>query len=151
MVAFAKRFFDGIEGIRISQKRGLTTINIRDHLLARFKKLDKNKHSRNLPTQQSFLFKAQLELPGIPSKLTHLDVGYVLNDLQTGIDGVYITCPYGKGLAWLINLDNSSSGGNVIRFTSSGPTAPPSQDATTRAKRFKPKDSDGKKKDEGKS
>jgi hypothetical protein len=142
-----------LEPYHISRKRGLVTINVRDQLLARFKKLDRDKRSHNIPTQQSLLFKAQLDLPGIESSLTHLDVGYVLNELQTGLDGVYITCPYGKGIAWWIDLNDSALGaaGNVVPIAPA-PIAPAAPgEVAARRQRIKPKqDLDGKKEDEGK-
>jgi hypothetical protein len=150
MIEFAKKFFEGIEGVYISQKRGLTTIIIRDQLQARLKKLDRNKRSRNINTQQSFLFKAQLDLPGIESTLTHLDIGYMLNHLQTAIEAVYVTCPTGKNLAWWMELNGSTKGQGTVVPIAPAPSAP--HVAAAAKRRVTPKKvSDGKKKDEDKS
>jgi hypothetical protein len=151
MVGFAMRFFDGMDGVRISRKRGLVTVNIQDQFRARFKKLDKQLHSRNIPTQQSLLFKAQLDLPGIKSTLTHIDVGYVLNDLQTALAGVYITCPYGTGIEWWLDLNDYAKSGVVAPIVAPpAPTPQPSR-ATGRKRRIKPKvNSDGRKENEDK-
>jgi hypothetical protein len=143
MVAFAREFFGADEEIRIFDRRGLSLINVKNSLLLRFKKLDAKKHSRNIPTQQSFLFRAQLELPGIPAELTHLEAGYVLNELQTGLDGVYITCPNGNRLEWFIDL-TSLARANVVSIPRSA--AP---QAGAARKRIRPKTERKDKKDEG--
>jgi hypothetical protein len=144
MIANARESFAGDDGIRIFSKSGLSLINVKDSLLLRFKKMDKKKHTHNIPTQQSFLFRAQLELPGIPAELTHLEAGYVLNDLQTGLDGVYITCPNGKRLEWFIDL-TSLAGANVTQLPK--PVQQPLQAA--RKKRIRPRTDRKDKKDEG--
>jgi hypothetical protein len=145
MVAFARDFFKDDPGIRIFARRGLSLMNIDDSLLLRFKKLDAEKRSRNIPTQQTHLFRAQLELPGIPAELTHLEAGYVLNELQTALDGVYITCPNGNRLEWFMDL-TSLPGANVVPLPSSAlPEAP----AAARKKRIRPKTERKDKKDEG--
>jgi hypothetical protein len=146
MVAFARDFFKDDPGIRIFTKRGLSLINIDDSLLLRFKKLDAEKRSRNIPTQQTYLFRAQLELPGIPAELTHIEAGYVLNELQTMLDGIYITCPNGKRLEWFIDL-TSLLGANVVPL--SPPSALPKAPAAARKKRLKPKTEHKDKKNEG--
>jgi len=118
-------------------------INVKDSLLLRFKKMGEDKSTRNIPTQQSFLFRAQLELPGIPAALTHLEAGYVLNDLQTALDGVYITCPNGKRLEWFIDL-TALAGANVTQLP---PISRVPQAA--RRKRLRPKTDRKDKKNEG--
>jgi hypothetical protein len=146
MIASARATFANDKGVRIFSKRGLSLINVKDSLLLRFKKMDKEKRTRNILTQQSFLFRAQLELPGIPAELTHLEAGYVLNDLQTALDGVYITCPNGKALEWFIDL-SSLAGTNVAHLPQSG--APQNTSQAPRRKRIGPKIDRKDKKDEG--
>jgi hypothetical protein len=146
MVAFAKEYFSGDDSIRIFSKSGLAVVNIKDVVLLRFKKLDAKKRSSSIPTRQNYLFKAQLDLPGIPSELTHLEAGYVLNELQTGLDGVYITCPNKNRLEWFIDL-TPLVGTNVTQITiNSTPTAAPQ---AARRKRIKPKTDSKDKTDEG--
>jgi len=148
MVAFAREFFVGDENIRIFSKRGLAVVNIKDVVLLRFKKLDNNKRSRNIPTTQQYLFRAQLDLPGIPSELTHLEAGYVLNELQTGLDGVYITCPNKNRLEWFIDL-TPLSGTNVARLPINANPVPAAASQAAKRKRIKAKTDRKDKTDEG--
>lgn len=152
MVHFLKSYFDSHPTVRMLSDRGRAMANIDDVFVVRFKKMDANKRSRGVPTRQYVLFNAQIDFEGIPSSLTHLEVGYVLNSLQTELDGVYITCPNVHGIEWFIDLresDAATGTGQVIPF----PKAPApdggsdqSQSTESRGKRFKVK-TDGKEKE----
>lgn len=148
MIAFAREFLGGDPQIQIFAKRGLSLVNVKDNLLIRFKKLDAKRHSRDNATQQNFLFTAQLDLPGISSELTHLQAGYVLNELQTGLEGVYITCPNGKHLEWFIDLTLLPST-KVAEFTQPKTPAPPVTEIKVAKRRIRPKKDRKDKKNEG--
>lgn len=112
MVKHVKSRFDGSDKVRCFMRRGLFHLEI-DGLWLRFKKLDRNLRSRSIPTRQalSFLnpYQRQLEFPGMPSPVSRLTAGYILNPLGTGIDGAYITCPNGSEIGWFIELTEPPS------------------------------------------
>jgi hypothetical protein len=60
----------------------------------------------NIPTRQSLDFdNQQLNLPGFDDIIS-LNMGYIINNIWTKIEGVYITCPAGYGsLSWSIHVD----------------------------------------------
>jgi hypothetical protein len=111
--------FDGVPGVRVVVQNGLYLFIFDDSIAVRFKKLDEDKRSRNIPTQVTLDFRGQQEIPGISSTL-HLEAGYVLNKLQTEIDGVYIVCPSRDRASWFWELQ-APAVGQVVQF----PTAPP--------------------------
>lgn len=106
MVKHVKRRFDGAPSVRWFTRRGLFHLEIDGSFWLRFKKLDRNMRSSSIPTLQalSFLNVLQLELPGMPSPVSRLTAGYVLNPLRTAIEGAYVTCPLGSEIGWFIEL-----------------------------------------------
>jgi hypothetical protein len=90
----AKRLADK-PNVRIRKTRSLMVVRIRDRVVIRFKKF----RGRSLKTagnwnQQTMAFDAhQLELPeGSLQSITHLVAGYLLDELEAGIEKVAITC-----------------------------------------------------------
>jgi len=114
---------DGVQGIRIEERNRLFLFIFDDLIAIRFKKLDDDKRSRNIPTQVTLGFLAQQEIPGIPSTL-HLEAGYVLNRLQTDVEGVFIACPSGDRVRWFWELENPALGQVVQLPTSPIPPQP---------------------------
>lgn len=104
MVANARSMFDGIEGICFLEFGGIFLIEIDNKIVLRFKKLNEDKRSSNIPTLQAVNFLEQLDLPGIPSH-TRLIVGYELNNLHTEIATVTITCPNGEKNEWYFEIE----------------------------------------------
>ncbi len=71
---------------------GLFIVEFHGKVQVRFKKLNSNMKFSNIPTQQTLDFYEQLELPGIPAA-ARLVVGYILDETQTQLRKVAITCP----------------------------------------------------------
>ena len=97
------REFEGVAGVFFKNKRGLFLVIIEGTVVLRFKKFNKDQRASGIETQQMMAFNyqetQQLELPDMPPNgLLH--VGYRVNKLQTGIEGVYITCRYGNDNLW---------------------------------------------------
>ena len=83
-------------------------LNLQDRVLLRFKKLDENKITGNIRTQQTLDFLKQ-DLPFMPSHATNLIVGYELNQIQTNISAVTVTCPKNSlQTEWYFDLESSS-------------------------------------------
>lgn len=116
-VDFLIKEFDDDRNVRISEKSGLHLFVFNDMVALRLKKLDEEKKSSNIPTQQAFDYINQCELPTIPKAL-HLECGYILNSLETEIEGVFLTCPEGDRIAWFIELENPGIA-HILRLSAS--------------------------------
>ncbi len=115
MVHHARRLFEGDDSVYMCEIKGLFLVQIDGQLLVRFKKLDEDKRHHNYPTPQNLEFWEQLDLPGIPH-LTRLVAGYELNDLQTAINAIYITCPNGSCNAWDFELDEETVPSEIVEL-----------------------------------
>ncbi|MBI4825348.1 MAG: hypothetical protein HY807_02860 [Nitrospirae bacterium] len=105
MIHHARNFFQDIEGVNFIIRNKLFMVNIHDTVLLRFKKLDENKISGNIKTQQTIDFLEQ-DLPSMPQHAKNLIVGYELNSLQTNISAITITCPKNSSeIEWYFDLD----------------------------------------------
>lgn len=94
------RGFGEISGARLFRRRGRYLLSVRDTFLGSFKKLDKAMRVHGIPTGQALAFVGQLPRFDMPPSVTHLILGYRLNELQTDCEGVYIVCPNGEDIAW---------------------------------------------------
>lgn len=104
MVERARQAFENVPNVRLLTQRGYFLVHVEGKALLRFKKLGKNRRSRNYPTKQAIAFMDNLPLDGIPES-TRLDVGYQLNDPQTTIAAVLISCARWQGTEYVINLE----------------------------------------------
>lgn len=114
IVYHIRKHFDGHEHVKLIQmKNGLFLIKIKNFLL-RFKKLDTNYCSSNIPTDQSLSFVEQKCLPGIKESI-NFNVGYIPNKHWTEINGIYLTYPKGeKDIHWALDLNELVSGREKI-------------------------------------
>lgn len=115
MVHHARRLFEGDAAVSMHEIKGLFLVEINGRLLVRFKKLDEDKRHHNYPTPQNLDFWGQLDLPGIPH-LTRLVAGYELNNLQTDINAIYVTCPNGSCNAWHFELENEMAQAEIVEL-----------------------------------
>lgn len=104
MCHHARQQFANTKDVHIRETNGLFLVDIQGKLQIRFKKLDDNNKSSNIQTQQTLNFYEQLELPGLPHA-TRLVAGYVLNDWETAIRTVTVTCPNGSEIEWYLELE----------------------------------------------
>jgi hypothetical protein len=118
----ARSRFDGIQGVRLEERRGFLLLHIDNKVTIRFKKLDAKNRTRNVPTQQQIRFSLQLEMEGLP-KSTRLVAGYKLNDVQTAIQQIAVTCPVGNNLQWFFEIPDADAPSN-IEFLTPPPPAP---------------------------
>lgn len=98
-----KQEFEDVPGVTYSEKRGLFTLNVQGTVVLRFKKFNKHLMSSNIQTKQITAFvlqqPTQLELDGMPPDgLLH--VGYVMNNLGTGIEKICVTYRYANVNIW---------------------------------------------------
>ena len=99
-----KRLFQG-RPIRPIFSNNTTTFLIDNQVLIRFKKLNERGGSNNFPTNRSLQFNENLDLPGIPSGL-RVDVGYVLNDLETAINSIMVSYRKGDEVIWTYDIES---------------------------------------------
>lgn len=85
------------------------------YIAMRLKKLNEYGFSKNNPTRQVDDFKNQVEIAGIDAK-HHLEVGYVLNPLQTGIQSVELVCPSGDGVYWMADMSPTQAKENLYNL-----------------------------------
>jgi hypothetical protein len=95
----ARAHFQSLRDVEIIEKRGLFLLGFAGRIILRFKKLRANRLCSNVPTNQQLRFSLQLELPGIPLA-TRLNVGYMLDIAQTGIDSILVTLQSGREVLW---------------------------------------------------
>ncbi|MFY8000289.1 MAG: hypothetical protein ACOVSW_16965 [Candidatus Kapaibacteriota bacterium] len=96
--------------VEVKQKRGgflLRVIGENLDLYVRFKKLNRQLRTSNIPTQQALAFakQKQLTLEELLKPALNLNAGYVQNRFGTELNGIFITCPNGKEIEWSIALE----------------------------------------------
>lgn len=123
--------FEGVEGVRFYTRKSLFLMNIKDQLVLRFKKFNKNLLASGINTQQLELFNnqslLQQEFDNMPP-YGLLHVGYTVNNLSTNLNGVYITYRYGRKNIWTWDLSELEKSTKVV-------TVPSRQKDTPRRKR----------------
>ncbi len=72
----------------------------------RFKKLDEIGISKNIPTQQSKDFIAQVSFDNI-ERTYNLIAGYAV-DANDQVIGIFLTCPNGNEIFWMMGLENTA-------------------------------------------
>lgn len=119
----AEREFDGVPGVMHMDVRGLFVLNFADRVIIRFKKLESDLRSRGQQTQQFLDFIEQSELDGIASGVPHLEVGYVLNSLQTGYESIHLVFPAGPDSnLWAMELYEDRPAAEVTTLRRDEPT-----------------------------
>ena len=120
MIQMARPLFHDLSGIElVESKRGriLLVVNRRDaNLVVRFKKIDNKFLTSNYPTQGSLAFDHQMPgLPGIPSG-SRITVGYLMNDDETQLIGVFIIFAKGTSVQWQYELLPNGKTAEIYAF-----------------------------------
>lgn len=95
--------FEGTPFVRFVTKKGLFMMIIREVVVLRFKKFNDKLLSSGIRTQQAMFYNLQdtisLELDGMPPDgLLH--IGYIPNELETGVGEIHVTYRYGDVNVW---------------------------------------------------
>jgi len=107
MEAFAN--VPGVNRVRNATKGRYTLLSVDGRALLRFKYLGSTKRSRNFKTPLAKAFaNNQVAIADLPTEATRFDVGYIWNDLETGIVEVLISCPKPTGYEYVISLWSQS-------------------------------------------
>jgi hypothetical protein len=111
MTVQARLEFRGARGTEIiDAPSGVTLLSIADAVCIRFKKLDEESLPSNNRTQATKDWESGDDLPGIPSALQRLALGYRLNRLQTAVKDVLISNSRAGVLLYDIILDEPDAG-----------------------------------------
>ncbi len=114
MTDLARREFADDPGVRIGSKGGFLCLTFEDKVVIRFKKFKNgNFTTSGIPTkqQQQFAYQLSFEFEGMPPEATKLVVGYLLNELQTSIETIAVTCRVGSDLRWVLDITGEDGGG----------------------------------------
>jgi hypothetical protein len=101
--ASAERIFSGQGHVVFAKQKGLRLVTFKDVISLRFKKLNKQRRTSNIQTEQQEKIAHNLPLPGFPLT-TYAVVGYVLDTLRTKIDTLEIIRYLGDRIMWTIPL-----------------------------------------------
>lgn len=107
MTKYMDRYLATRTGVNRIYRYGSLIGDFGGKALVRFKKLDKNGKSRNVPTIEQHLFsfqRFQTYLPGSLPEATVLISGYELDGLEKGILRLVITCPLGGVNLWSFDI-----------------------------------------------
>lgn len=83
------------------------------NIAIRFKKLDPELASRNVPTQQVLNFRAQMPLPGL-HETYNLEAGYVLSQDEQEVSSTYLVCPNGSSQYWSFEVLDTAVESRVV-------------------------------------
>lgn len=103
-IAEYEREFAEEPGFHFLTVRGLQVLNIRDIVVARFKKVDAEGRHRNADTQQQRDFDNQEPLPGLPSAALRVTFGYEPDPAFSRCERVIVACPEAGGISWAAQI-----------------------------------------------
>ncbi len=106
-----EKTFAEVPGVRLQWKHNSLNMTVDDSAILRFKKFrGKRLRTSGIATnaRNNFLQQAGV-LDGMV--VTHLVVGYLLDELEQGTERIAVTCPLGKGNLWALDLGPALGGG----------------------------------------
>ena len=118
MVKRAIEFAEGKNNVSFIRRKRMFVLIFKSEygfLALRFKKRDKGGFSQNIPTKQVSDFKNQIPIHGIDVK-HHLEIGYILTDMQDVISSIVMVCPSGGAIYWMAEITPAGSRENVVNL-----------------------------------
>lgn len=116
--------FGDVEGVTLAWKHGSLHMTVDNAAVIKFKKFRSRKlRTSGIPTnaRNHFLRQAGV-LDGMI--VTHLVVGYLLDDLELATETIAVTCPLGKGNLWTLRLGPEFDAGEGTAPTPIAPASP---------------------------
>lgn len=110
MIAAASSWFADDPHVVEKTRYGTTQWTIRDHVVVRFKKLDKKRRPMNIPTQRSLDLLCQpaayrqTDLPITVDQQWNVVVGYVLDPLSIAVEDILLVLTESKENVWEYSL-----------------------------------------------
>jgi len=109
LLSRAAAYAESTAGVRYFKRNLMHGLVFNNRYAIRFKKFDDENRSRNQPTIQVLEYRSQIELDGVDAA-HHLEVGYVLDSLDTEVLDVRLACPAGHGNAWVTSISDEGAG-----------------------------------------
>jgi len=124
----ARMAFDGHLRAECLDINKMFVVAFQGGIAVRFKKLDEGFVASGIPTGQAMEFVRQGALPGIGDGI-HLHAGYRLDEFETELEGIYLTCPRGRSANYWwheLGVDEDEGRGTtvVLPFEPPGPLSP---------------------------
>ena len=104
LAGFRREFMDEA-GFIFLNVGGLIVLNIRDTIVARFKKVNEEGVHRNYKTKQQKDFDRQADIPGLPPSATRIVLGYQPDAAMSVVERVTIRDPYNNWVAQIVESD----------------------------------------------
>ena len=121
----ARKEFADDPAVHVGDNRGFLILTIEEKMVVRFKKYrNKSFKTSNIPTRQQLQFAYQLQLPGMPPEATRLVAGYLLDELQTSIETIAVTCSIGPDLQWMLDISDEADAGEDVLEPAGRPDEP---------------------------
>ncbi len=141
----ARKEFADDPGVHVGDNRGFLVLTFEDRVVVRFKKYRSRRfRTSNIPTRQQLQFSYQLQLPGMPAESTRLVAGYLLDELETSIQTIAVTCSIGPELQWMLDISGEAD-------TEDDVLEPPTPQDGSRAPRVGPKPGERRDEEDGQS
>lgn len=103
--AARQEFADDYPDVVLADDHGFLTLTIKDRVVLRFKKYRNDSlRTSGIRTAQQQRFELQMQLPGMPSQATKIVAGYLLDEFQTSISLMAVTCVDGPSLEWALDI-----------------------------------------------
>ena len=112
LAGFQREFMDEA-GFNFLNLRGLHVLNVRDEIVARFKKVDENGIHRNIPTKQQKDFDRQADIPGLPAAATRVVIGYQPDAAMSTVERVIVRDPRSNWVAQIVEADSAYSWADI--------------------------------------
>ena len=113
----ARRIFEPDDNVWFESRQGRDIMYIRDEAVIFFKKLDRSRRTRNIPTLLAQMLFSQQELPDMPPATPRFVAGWQMDSLGIAIQTMLITHPNAYGYEWFISLDDYGPAGMAVRLT----------------------------------
>lgn len=110
LVAGFIREFSEDQGFNFLKPKGLQVLNIRDRVVARFKKVNAEGRHQNADTEQQRRFDRQLPIPGLPEEALRMTFGYEPDPVFSKCERVIIALPSGKSIKWAAQIVDGDDG-----------------------------------------
>jgi hypothetical protein len=99
-----EREFDSEPGFHFLKIRGFRVLNIKDRIVARWKKVNEEGLHRNHDSEQQRIFDAQEQLPELPAAALRVTFGYEPDPAFSQCQRVMVARPQGKEIVWAAQI-----------------------------------------------
>lgn len=108
LAGFRREFLEEA-GFTFLRVRGLIVLNIRDVIVARFKKVNEDGVHRNFQTTQQQDFDRQVVIPGLPLAATRIVLGYQPDAAMSIVERVTVRAPFHDWAAQIVETGTEYS------------------------------------------